>query len=103
MNHTFNGVGLYDQSNNNSIKYNSFIKNGYCGINIKISSMNEIISNNLSNNYIGIHIPNNENLIEDNYFADNTIDFDKELLTPGFEFLFILISFFILIYKKKKS
>ena len=77
-NHTYNGFGIYDSSNNNVIKNNILIKNSYCGINLRISSDNIVIGNNISNNNIGIHIPNTENTIKNNkktllYFTLTTI------------------------------
>jgi parallel beta-helix repeat protein len=105
MNHNFNGVGIYDRSNNNILKNNLFFNNGYCGVNIKISSMNKIILNNISNNYIGIHIPSTENIIDNNYYSNNTVNIDKENLIPGFELVFLIISILVIslpLFKRKK-
>ena len=103
-NNTFNGIGIYSMSNNNTIKNNSFSDNGYCAINIRTSSQNTIMRNNISNNNIGIHVPSFENFVIDNYFFNNDKDIDKEILTPGFEFLIFIIAFLgiliLFIYKK---
>ncbi len=103
-NNTFNGIGIYSMSNNNTIKNNSFSDNGYCAINIRTSSQNTIMGNNISNNNIGIHVPSFENFVIDNYFFNNDKDIDKEILTPGFEFLIFIFAFsgilILFIYKK---
>ena len=99
--HNFNGIGVYESSDRNSLKNNSIFNNGHCGINIKISSMNTIISNNISNNYIGIHIPSTENIIDENIFTNNNIDIDKEISTPGFELVIIILSLIIFICHRR--
>ncbi|MFE3845963.1 NosD domain-containing protein, partial [Thermoplasmatota archaeon] len=86
---------------------NSFSDNGYCAINIRTSSQNTIMRNNISNNNIGIHVPSFENFVIDNYFFNNDKDIDKEILTPGFEFLMFIIAFsgilILFIYKKMRT
>ena len=59
--------------------------------------MNEIISNNLSNNNIGIHIPYIGYSFENNYFYNNKITTDNEILTLGFEFFYYYLIFYSLI------
>jgi parallel beta-helix repeat protein len=100
-NHTYNGFGIYDSSNNNVIKNNILTKNRYCGINLRISSDNIIIDNNISNNNIGIHIPNTENTIKDNVFSNNNKRLDKELKIPGLEFIGIIIAVVIFYFYHK--
>jgi parallel beta-helix repeat protein len=95
--HNYNGIGVYESSDRNSLINNSIFNNGYCGINIKISSMNTVKSNNISDNYIGIHIPSTENIIDENNFSNNNIDIDKDVLTPGFELAIIILSLIIFI------
>jgi parallel beta-helix repeat protein len=104
FNHTYNGIGIYSNSNYNKIINNSFYKNGYCALNIRTSSNNNITLNNISNNNIGIHIPSNKNFIYENYFKNNNIDIDEEIITPGFEiyllFNIIIIMMFGYFFKK---
>lgn len=102
-NHTYNGFGVYDSSNNNIFKNNTITNNRYCGINLRISSNNIITSNTIINNNIGIHIPVEDNRIENNTFSNNAKKFDKEneFLTPGFEFVITIIVFIIIAYRKK--
>jgi parallel beta-helix repeat protein len=98
-NHTYNGFGVYDSSNNNLIKNNNLTYNMYCGINLRISSNNTITKNIISNNNIGIHIPSEENIIKNNTFSNNNIKFDEESIipkVPGFELLVVMLSLLIL-------
>ncbi len=104
IDHDFNGIGIYDKSNNNSIIKNNLLNNGYCGVNIKISYMNEIMMNNISNNYIGIKNPSSTNIIADNYIFNNNVDIEKESESPSFKLgLFILSISFILYFIIKKK
>lgn len=103
--HNYNGIGIYESSDFNIIKNNTFIQNGYCGINIRISSMNIIGGNNISNNNIGIHVPQMENQIDENYFSKNRIDIEEESTIPGFEivsFLCIVLIILIVFFIKKR-
>jgi parallel beta-helix repeat protein len=103
-NHTYNGFGIYDSSNHNIIKNNLLTYNGYCGINLRKSTNNTIIENTITDNNIGIHIPLNQNRIENNTFSNNIKKIDKEAVLPnipGFEFLTILLVFIIIIYFKQ--
>jgi parallel beta-helix repeat protein len=104
-NQFYNGIGIYDSSDNNTIKNNTLTNNGFCGINIRISSHTTIISNNISNNNIGIHIPASKNIIDNNYFSNNNVNIDKELITPGFELILFFISLLLIMkyYIKKKE
>jgi parallel beta-helix repeat protein len=94
---------VYDSSNNNIFKNNTITNNRYCGINLRISSNNIITANTIINNNIGIHIPVEDNRIENNTFSNNAKKFDKEneFLTPGFEFVITIIVFIIIAYRKK--
>jgi parallel beta-helix repeat protein len=90
QNNTYNGIGLYDSSDENTIKSNNFKNNDFCGVNIRISSDNMIIANSFIDNYIGIHLPRCENFIEDNYFSGNEIDIDREFFLSESESILIL-------------
>lgn len=104
-NQFYNGIGVYESSNNNTIKNNTLSNNGYCGVNIRISSQNIIIGNNISDNNIGIHVPPSKNTIGNNNFSNNNVNIDKELITPGFELIIFLVSLLIIIkyYTKRKE
>jgi parallel beta-helix repeat protein len=103
--HTYNGIGIYDNSDNNLIKNNSLTDNNYCGVNIRISSQNTVIGNIISDNNIGIHIPQFENIISANNFSNNNVNIDKEIITPGFELLIFILSIVLIIsyYVKQKK
>jgi parallel beta-helix repeat protein len=87
-NHQYNGIGIYYNSDNNLILGNNFNNNGFCGVNIRISSLNNVIENNFSDNNIGIHLPL-KNIEDKNYFTNNNIDVERELIISGNEFLLI--------------
>jgi parallel beta-helix repeat protein len=99
-NHTYNGVGVYDASDDNRIVNNSFTDNGYCGVNLRLSSNNTVSGNLIADNNIGIHIPNMENTIEDNTIRDNRVDIEDELIlpgTPGFELVLIILALVLIL------
>jgi parallel beta-helix repeat protein len=99
QNHTYNGIGVYDSSNNTIVE-NNLSHNEYCGINIRQSSFNTIMGNNFTANNIGIHVPSSENNIGENYFSNNKIDIDRELLIAEYGiiiFTAIVIIFIIII------
>lgn len=56
-NHSFNGFGFYDLSNDNIVVNCFFEKNGNCGVNIRDSDRVLLKNNVMVNNSIGIHIP----------------------------------------------
>jgi parallel beta-helix repeat protein len=99
QNHNFNGIGIYDSSDENNIENNSLNNNDFCGINIRISSNNNIKNNNISDNNIGIHIPQSRNTVENNILLNNRVDLEKELIPSGTElYLIILIVVIISIF-----
>lgn len=103
-NHTYNGFGIYDNSNNNIIRNNMITHNGYCGINLRKSTNNKIIENTILDNNNGIHIPSEDNTIENNTFSNNIKKYDKETINPnvpGFQFFTILLVLIILIYNQR--
>ncbi len=100
-NQSYNGFGIYDSSNYNIIKNNTLTKNGYCAVNIRISSMNTIIGNNISDNNIGIHIPSTENDIKQNTFSNNNKNYDEEIVIPSFELILIILSIFFIVFYNK--
>jgi len=90
--HTYNGLGLYDSSDGNIIQSNNLIHNSFCAVNIRISSNNKVIDNNISNNNIGIHLPSSENTVSGNIFSNNTIDIEEEFsLSKSESILFFVI------------
>ena len=98
------GIYIYDGSNNNLIKNNTLTKNRYCAVNIRKSSMNTVIGNNISDNNIGIHIPSTENNIKQNTFSNNNKKYDEEILTPGFELIIsITIILLFIIWNRMKK
>ena len=86
----YNGIGLYDSSDYNTIQNNNLNKNDFCAVNIRISLNNMIFGNNITDNYIGIHLPHSENFIKDNIFSGNEIDIDRESFLSEPEFIFVI-------------
>jgi len=109
--HNYNGIGIYDSSDSNTIQKNSLNNNDFCGINIRISSNNNIKNNNISDNNIGVHIPQSKNTVEDNILSNNRIDIDKEILPSGLEsyliiaivVIIVLIGFIFYVKMRKKK
>lgn len=105
----FNGIGLYDSSDENTIQSNDLNNNDFCAVNIRISSGNMVSGNNITDNYIGIHLPRSENFNEGNNFSGNEIDIDREFFISESEsilFIVIIVIFGIigfLVYKKIKK
>jgi len=105
----YNGIGVYDYSDSNLIQNNNLTQNNYSGVNIRISSYNIVIGNNFSENNIGVHIPNSENILKDNTFFGNNIDIDREFFIKGAEFFTIIsaliigIIFIVFFWKIKKK
>jgi parallel beta-helix repeat protein len=103
--HTYNGIGVYDNSNGNNITKNTLMKNNYCGVNIRGSYYNNIVFNTVTNNKIGIHLPGKDyhNRVSGNTLLNNDTNIEEEFKIPGFEiFLLILASVFVLLGKRKK-
>jgi parallel beta-helix repeat protein len=90
-NNVYNGIGVYDYSNSNVIQNNSLTQNNYCGVNIRISSNNIIIGNNLSENNIGIHLPDSENMFYDNVLYNNKLDVEREFFLIRTEFILLMV------------
>lgn len=93
--HTYNGIGVYYSSDGNLIHGNNLSNNGFCGVNIRISSDNNVIGNNLSDNNIGIHLPNT-NTVNENTFSNNRVDIEQELLSSEPE-IFIVVGALVVI------
>jgi parallel beta-helix repeat protein len=93
--HTYNGIGVYYSSDANLIHGNNFSNNGFCGVNIRISSDNNVIGNNLSDNNIGIHLPQT-NTVNDNTFSNNQVDIERELFSSEPE-TFIVVGVLVVI------
>ena len=119
VNNEGNGIGL-SRGSHNTITENSISENSQSGIFIIGSSYNIITENIIENNNVGIWIeagsdtsiiPNPENNeISDNIFSgnsedikDETIDFDNESQTPGFELIIIICTIVILILFLKRK
>ena len=92
--HAYNGIGIYDASDNNTITGNTMIYNNFCGVNIRISSNNSITGNTLTDNNIGIHVPATKynNHVSDNILSNNNEGIEKELEVPGFEMILFVCS-----------
>ncbi len=56
-NHSFNGFGIYDLSNDNVISDCFFSLSGNCGVNIRDSNDVVLKNNVIVNNSIGLHVP----------------------------------------------
>ncbi len=103
-----NGNGVYlDFSFNNSIINNDFIKNTW-GVYLKNSRNNNITINNIEENDIaGITLENSDdNIFEPNYFNENGADIKKKpkppnIKAPGFEFLSLIFTIFIILSLRK--
>ncbi len=93
-NQPLNGFGLYECSDNNVIKNNTFLHNGHSGVNIRDSYGNKVIGNTFIENYRGLYVPLPEfnTFISENSFSDNTIiiEEERELI------IYSIISFFVL-------
>jgi parallel beta-helix repeat protein len=91
--HSYNGIGMYDSSNTNTITHNTLTHNDYCGINIAISSNNEITGNSITDNNIGIRVPQAkyENHISDNTFSNNKNNIVKESGMIIYELIVVII------------
>ena len=79
-NHPFNGFGLYDFSDSNTILGNTLARNQFHGVNIRDSYDNSISGNTFHQNHIGIHIPPPlfRTSVDDNTFIGNDITVDEE-------------------------
>ena len=112
-NHSFNGVGIYDASNNNTITHNVFMYNDYCGVNLQISENNVISQNTITYNNFGIQYPSEgfQNQIVDNVVEHNNIDLKKPgqflsnnmLIILGGILIVVIIGVVFLYTLKKKS
>lgn len=98
----YNGIGIYDFSDNNTIQSNNLTNNDYCGINIRTSSYNTIIKNTIADNNIGIHVPSTENIISGNVFSNNKKNVEQELKTSGFEILLVISCIALVVLLKQK-
>ena len=58
--------------------------------------MNEIMMNNISNNYIGIKNSSSVNIIVKNNISNNNVDFEEDDLTPVFKFVLFVMSILII-------
>jgi parallel beta-helix repeat protein len=74
-----NGEGIdLSYSSNNSIAENSITNNNGYGISFYWSSYNSISGNNITNNMGGISLSPSNNVLRDNFIANNTYNFDVE-------------------------
>ena len=93
-NQPFNGFGLYEYSDNNVVKNNTFLHMGHSGVNIRDSYGNQVIGNTFIENYRGLYVPLPEfnTFVSKNSFSDNkiVIEEERELI------VYSLISFFVL-------
>jgi len=71
------GIAL-SYSSNNSIVENSITNNNGYGIGFYWSSYNSISGNNITNNLGGISLSPSNNVLRDNFMANNTYNFDVE-------------------------
>ena len=107
--HQYNGIGMYDSTNNNSITENTLSHNEFCGINMRLASYNTVMRNNISDNNIGIHVPHEkyENHVAENFFSNNQVDIEQENGLPLVELLLVVIILFcltvFLLFWKEKS
>ena len=108
--HQFNGIGMYNSTNNNVIMENNLINNDFCGINLRISSDNNITMNLFKDNNIGIHVPPEKylNHVSDNVFLNNRIDVEIGSAFPVFELIiaiiiFSLLTLFIIFWREKSQ
>jgi len=113
------GIYLSRSSDNtiigNAIRYhtynggNNLTHNSFCAVNIRISSDNKVIDNNISNNNIGIHLPSSENTVSGNVFSNNNKDIEEEfslsesesLLIFGFITILCIICIICIIFYRK--
>jgi len=101
----FNGFGLYDFSDNNTIKDNTLTHNQFCGVNIRDSYYNVVDGNNFVENTVGLHIPPPEckTTVYENFFSGNTIRIEEErdliIYSQITSIILILIGF---IYLRRK-
>ena len=101
----FNGFGLYDFSDYNTIKNNTLTHNQYCGVNIRDSNYNIVDGNNFIENTIGLHIPPPEckTTIGVNVFSGNQIMIEEErdlILFSQITSIILILIVFIYIRKK---
>jgi parallel beta-helix repeat protein len=101
-NHSFNGFGLYEFSNNNTIIGNILSHNNYSGVNIRDSLDNRIIDNRFIGDRVGLHVPPPEyySVFHGNAFSENRLDLEEEkdpmvMIGAGCT-VFILIVFLVL-------
>jgi parallel beta-helix repeat protein len=87
---------LYYSSDDNVVEGNFFFNNGYCGVNIRVSSDNYVFNNTFFDNNIGIHLPNSPNNASDNSFSNNNVDVERENLLSEPESL-LFIGFLVII------
>jgi parallel beta-helix repeat protein len=101
----FNGFGLYDFSDYNTIKNNTLTHNQYCGVNIRDSYYNIVDGNNFIENTVGLHIPPPEckTTIGDNFFSGNQIMIEEERdLIIYSQITSIILIFIVFLYLRKK-
>jgi parallel beta-helix repeat protein len=101
-NHSFNGFGLYEFSNNNTILENILSHNNYSGVNIRDSLDNRIIDNRFIGDHVGLHVPLPEysTVFDGNAFSENRLDLEEEkdpmvMIGAGFT-VFLIVVFLIL-------
>jgi len=110
-NHSFNGIGIYDMSNDNSITNCYFEKNGNCGVNIRDSNGVLLKNNVMVNNSIGLHLPPlpYKTTLINNIVTSNTV-VDVELQQTSFAastiacvvLLFFAFFFFEIFFIRRK-
>jgi LPXTG-motif cell wall-anchored protein len=111
QNQFYNGIGIYDSSDENLIEGNNLTNHGYSGVNIQKSSDNNVIGNNFTGNHIGIHLPRTQNTIKDNTFSNNDINIDQEFFLTETEsillfaigIVIIILGIFLFVRRKKKE
>jgi parallel beta-helix repeat protein len=96
-NHSFNGFGLYEFSNNNTIRDNILLQNNYSGVNVRDSMDNQIIDNQFIGDRIGLHVPPPvyKTTFQGNTFSGDQVDIDEEtdplvMIGAGYTVLLIL-------------
>ncbi len=100
-NHSFNGFGFYEFSNNNMILDNIFLQNNYSGVNVRDSMNNKIINNQFVGDRIGLHVPPPvyKTVFQGNTFSENHVDLDEEddpmvMIGAGYTILLLIVYFF---------
>ena len=79
-NHSFNGFGIYDLSNDNVVSECFFSLSGNCGVNIRDSDGTVLKDNVMVNNSIGLHVPPlpYKTTFIDNEISSNSIDVELQ-------------------------